>query len=276
LTGLNPSPLVLCFARVMAASSRTDDGADGFPSKKARTELSTDGGADGTIRLTYFAGWGLAEQTRWVLAATGVEFEQVALTSHDQFSALRESGDLLFRQLPLLEIDGLKLTQSQAMLRYVARRGGLDHTGDPAEGALVDMVCEAVKDARSVVTGYPFSEDKHAHVSSIGDKIAKFMPAFEASIVSLESSAGEDGLVGFVRSGLSTADVVLAEFVEEVLVLKPDALDGYAKIAQLHAQVVAMPSVQAYLKSDKRYPFPLEGKECDNYVKNVRAVLGRT
>ena len=84
------------------------------PSKRAKTAGSAaDDDAEATVRLTYFAGWGLAEQTRWVLAATGVEWEQVALETHEEFTALRDDGSLLFRQLPLLEIDGLKLTQSQ-------------------------------------------------------------------------------------------------------------------------------------------------------------------
>ena len=95
------------------------------------------------------------------------------------------------------------------------------------------------------------------------------MPTFEATITTRVDSTG---LLGFVPSGLSTADVVLAEFVEGLLVLKPDAVEGYPKIATLHRQIVAMPSVQQYLSSDRRYPFP-EGKECDDYVANVRAVL---
>jgi glutathione S-transferase len=66
-----------------------------------------------TCRLTYFEGWGLAEQARWMLAASDIAFEQIALQEHADFAALRDSGALMFRQLPLVEIDGLKLVQSQ-------------------------------------------------------------------------------------------------------------------------------------------------------------------
>ena len=34
-------------------------------------------------------------------------------------------GKLLFNQLPLLEIDGLNLKQSTAIVRYIGDRGGL-------------------------------------------------------------------------------------------------------------------------------------------------------
>ncbi len=79
----------------------------------------------GKARLTYFRGWGLAEQVRWVLSAAGAEWEQVGLETNEQFEALKKGGRLLFGQLPLLEIDGLELVQSQAMVRHVARRAGL-------------------------------------------------------------------------------------------------------------------------------------------------------
>jgi len=34
-------------------------------------------------------------------------------------------GDLLFLQVPLLEIDGMKMVQTGAMLRYIARKASL-------------------------------------------------------------------------------------------------------------------------------------------------------
>ena len=38
--------------------------------------------------------------------------------------------DLLFEQVPLLRIDGLKLVQSGAIVRYVARKGKLLGSND--------------------------------------------------------------------------------------------------------------------------------------------------
>ena len=63
------------------------------------------------VKLTYFHGWGLAEPARWMLAASGIDFEQVNLNAHAEFESLRSSGMLLFGQLPLLEIDGLQLVR---------------------------------------------------------------------------------------------------------------------------------------------------------------------
>ena len=38
------------------------------------------------------------------------------------------------------------------------------------------MLCEGIRDARGVVVGYAFNQDKAAHVASIGTRIGKFMP----------------------------------------------------------------------------------------------------
>ena len=86
--------------------------------------------------FSYFHGWGLGEQIRWMLAATlykcrddhsasgtgkdgaaaAVQADgdttgwiNVGLDTHEQFLTLRKEGKLLFNQLPLLEIDGMRL-----------------------------------------------------------------------------------------------------------------------------------------------------------------------
>ena len=56
-----------------------------------------------SAKLTYFRGRGRAETTRWMLAATGTEFENIAIDTPEQLAALRASGKLPFDQMPLLE-----------------------------------------------------------------------------------------------------------------------------------------------------------------------------
>ena len=221
-----------------------------------------------TARLTYFRGWGLAEQTRWVMAAAGIGWEQVGLESHEQFVALKDGGRLLFNQLPLLEIDGLELVQSQAMLRYVAGRGGL-RGATPAEEALADMVAEAVKDARGPVVAYPFGDPADV-ASRLPPTVAKLFPRFERVL-----SDGEGGGV-LPSGGLCYADVLLAELVDSFVSIAggPDLLAPFPLLAALHCRILAMPRIQEYLSSDRRYPFPAAGSVAKAYAANVGAVLG--
>lgn len=219
------------------------------------------------VRLTYLAGHGRAEQCRWMLAAAGIEWEQVALTSRVEFLQLQQEK-LLFGQLPLLEIDGLELVQSNALFRYVAQREGL-WGKDLAEAATVDMLAEGVRDAREVVLGFPFAVDQDASATKVPARVARQMAVFEAWGL---SQAG--GRLGFLASGLCAADVLVAELVEELLNICPQAIAAeYPTLVALHGQVVARPSIAAYLASDKRFPFP-KGAARDAYVQNVQAVLG--
>lgn len=221
-----------------------------------------------SARLTYFAGYGLAEQTRWIMAAAGIPFEQVALQSHEEFLQMRSDGKLLFGQLPLLEIDGLKLVQSQAMLRYVAMKGNL-WGQTPEESALVDMVAEGIKDARGVVVSFPFQPDKAALAAEVPQRTSKQLEPLEALL-----RTRPDGSLGILASGLSAADVLLAELTEELLEIRPDAMAAYPKVAALHKQVTSLPQIRGYLDGPKRYPFP-KGAEGEMYLQNVNTVLGR-
>lgn len=75
--------------------------------------------------LHYFAGRGLADQARWLLAASGIKFRQVVVDTHEKFKVMVDSKILMFGQMPLLQIDGINIVQSQAIVRYLARRGNL-------------------------------------------------------------------------------------------------------------------------------------------------------
>ena len=66
--------------------------------------------------LTYFKGRGRAELIRLMLEITGTPYKERTI-SGPLLEELRTKGDLFFQQLPLLEIDGLKLVQSAAIVR---------------------------------------------------------------------------------------------------------------------------------------------------------------
>ena len=61
--------------------------------------------------VTYFFGRGLAEHIRFLLAAVGEPFTNRCLSTAEELDELRARGDLAFNQLPLTELDGLKMVQ---------------------------------------------------------------------------------------------------------------------------------------------------------------------
>ena len=129
-----------------------------------------------SVKLTYFRGRGRAETTRWMLAATGVAFVNLAIDTPEELSALRASGKLPFDQMPLLEIDGLDLSQSSAMIRYLARRGGLYGNND-RDAMWCDMVAGVAADFAETAIQAPFKPSEAVAVADMEGRFAKFGPA---------------------------------------------------------------------------------------------------
>ena len=91
-----------------------------------------------TYKLTYFdMDGGRAEPIRIAFHAAGVDFEDVRI-SFQQFMETRES--LRFNCLPTLEIDGVAVTQSNAMCRYVGKMAGL-YPDDDLQALYCDEAC---------------------------------------------------------------------------------------------------------------------------------------
>ena len=63
---------------------------------------------------------------RWMLAAGDMPFKNSPVTTRAAFLKMRDEDKALpFGQLPLLEIDGLSLSQSLPCAMHVARKAGL-------------------------------------------------------------------------------------------------------------------------------------------------------
>lgn len=214
------------------------------------------------VKLHYFKGRGRAETTRWMLAVNRIDFENIPIETPEALAALRASGKLPFDQMPLLELDGMNLSQSSAMIRYLARRG--DFYGDDDTDALwCDMIAGAVADFVETAIQAAFQPSIEIAKASMRARFAKFGPCFDAR---LESNGG-DFCVG---KRLSLADVVLAEALTSYLEWLPDLLAEMPRLKRVHSHVLEQDGIAAYLGSEQRYP-----KADDDYVIAAARVLER-
>jgi glutathione S-transferase len=96
-----------------------------------------------SYKLSYFdfAG-GRGEPIRIALHAAGVAFEDVRLT-FPEFSKMRQ--ETRFSALPVFEIDGVSISQSNAISRYVGRLAGL-YPKDGLQALFCDETMDAVED----------------------------------------------------------------------------------------------------------------------------------
>ncbi len=95
------------------------------------------------FKLTYFDfDGGRGEPIRIAFHAAGVEFEDHRI-SFEEFMQTR--GDMRFTCAPELEVDGVTVTQSNSMLRYVGKMAGL-YPEDDLQALYCDEAMDAVED----------------------------------------------------------------------------------------------------------------------------------
>jgi glutathione S-transferase len=166
--------------------------------------------------LYYFKGRGLADQARWLMAYTGVSFAGRVVDTRARFQRLA-AAQLPFGQLPLLQIDGVELVQSQTIIRYLAKRANL-MGASPKEEVYCDMIAETVRDLINLVAGTAFARrrgaaDLEAHIRTLREK-------WQARASRLELGIKANGGQFLVGKSVTYADVLVAHcltwYVEEV------------------------------------------------------------
>ncbi len=96
------------------------------------------------LKLSYFDfHGGRAEPARLALAIGGIAFEDHRF-AYPEFAELRKSTP--FGQVPVLHVDGVQVTQSDAINRYVGKLAGLYPT-DAFQALLCDEVMYVVEEA---------------------------------------------------------------------------------------------------------------------------------
>jgi len=51
---------------------------------------------------------------------SGLQFDEEFLETKEQLQKLQDGNHLLFQQVPMVEIDGMKLVQTRSILHYIA------------------------------------------------------------------------------------------------------------------------------------------------------------
>lgn len=103
-----------------------------------------------TYKLTYFDfDGGRGEPIRIALHAAGIEFEDERI-SFEEFQKSRQN--LRFTCVPVLEVDGAAITQSNAINRYVGKMAKL-YPNDDLQALYCDEVMDALEDLLHQIVG---------------------------------------------------------------------------------------------------------------------------
>uniref|UniRef100_A0A7N5KBL2 glutathione transferase n=1 Tax=Ailuropoda melanoleuca TaxID=9646 RepID=A0A7N5KBL2_AILME len=216
----------------------------------------------GKPKLHYFNGRGRMETIRWLLAAAGVEFDEQYIESKEDLKKLKSDGWLLFQQVPMVEIDGMKLVQVRAILNYFATKYNL-YGKDVKERALIDMYCEGTMDLNETIMVLPFkpADVKEKELAEILEKAStRYFPAYEKVL----KEHGQDFLVG---KQLSRADVQLLETILMVEELNAGILSTFPLLKTFKARISNIPTIKKFLQPGSPRKPPLDAKEAAEVIK---------
>ncbi|NXS92891.1 GSTA1 transferase, partial [Jacana jacana] len=216
----------------------------------------------GKPKLHYTNSQGRMESIRWLLAAAGVEFEECFLETKDDMTKLREDGSLLFQQVPMVEIDGMKMVQTRAILSYIAAKYNL-YGKDLKERALIDMYVEALLDLNELLMTHLIqpADKKEQHFATIVDKATnRYFPVFEKAL----KDHGQDFLVG---NKFSKADVQLLEILLMAEEYKSDILAQFPLLQSFKARISNIPTIKKFLQPGSPRKPPLQEKDVPKLMK---------
>ncbi|XP_057368614.1 glutathione S-transferase 1-like [Daphnia carinata] len=194
-------------------------------------------------KLHYFNLRGRAELARLIMSQAGVEFEDVRF-ERTEWPALKAT--MPFGQVPVLEVDGQMLAQSNTISRYLARKHGLAGK-DEWEQGLADMYADNIGD---LMTGMrPAFLEKDAEKQK--ELYEKFMTETIATHVAIvEKQLEKNGTGHLVGKELTWADLAYYGFFS-FLVEKfgEDFLKDASHLKSLIALVEELPNIKKWVES---------------------------
>lgn len=202
-----------------------------------------------TAKLYYFSATGRGNQIRLALAAAGIEFQDVTADwppSDEQRKEWAKIGGNTTTNVPMLAFDdGRVYTQSSAIVRAVARMGGLMPSSE-AELYVVDKILADCEDIRSLAySSYSaFGASQEKADAYIDGEFAKHAE-------NLERQLGENYY--FVGKKLSIADIAAYDALVNygTSTIPGDALKDQPKLKALIKKVEANPGIAKYLAGEQ-------------------------
>ncbi|GAU88187.1 hypothetical protein RvY_00931 [Ramazzottius varieornatus] len=196
-------------------------------------------------KLTYFDAKGLLEPTRYLFAYAKVDYEDNRI-NRDDWPAMKKS--MPFRSLPILEVDGHTIGESNAIGRFVAKRTNLYGHGD-IEQAKVDSLVDFLEDIKYAGTGLIsiFREQDEKKKQEMKEKffnetLPDYMEVLEQH---LQNNNGGKGF--FVGSSPTWADFSIAVAVDRLEMFQPGYLSKYPLLSAHKARVEDLKGIKEWI-----------------------------
>jgi len=203
-----------------------------------------------SYELIYFNVRGRAQALRYICADNGIKLKEQQ-TPFADWPALKPKTT--FGQLPELVDGKFKLAQSNAILRYVARKHGLYGKNDE-ERALIDMVNDTQEEIRLTYIKMIYQE----YDTQKDNYIATVLPGkLELLEKYLKTNHGGAGF--FVGSNITWVDYTLFDLLDNFIVLSPSSLDKFPLLKGFHGRIAARDHIKKFRETPEFKNMPING-----------------
>lgn len=203
-----------------------------------------------TVTLHYFDLYARGELIRMILTYHGQEFVDHRVTM-EEWTNLRTSGLAEFGQLPVLEIDGLKLVESRSIARYLCQKLGY-YPADMVETYWVESLCDLKEDIFTSVAKVAWGTDAEALEKVYREDIPWWLEKIEARLL-----RNNDGNGWFVGDSVTRADFEVFQLLWDGL-LRPGLKDKFGHLLEARPKLDAF--VKRFVESSQRLREYLESR----------------
>jgi len=194
-----------------------------------------------TYKLYYFNIRALAEPIRYLLAYGGITYEDVRVERAD-WPTLKPTMPM--GQMPVLEVDGKRVHQSIAILRYVAKIVGLAGAND-WENLQIDSAVDTINDLRQKIAAVHFEADEALKLTKRETLLNETVPFYLSKLEEL-AKANNGHLAA---SKLTWADLFFASMLELFKIWTgPEVLAKYPNLIKTAENVYNLDSIKDWIK----------------------------
>ncbi|XP_070574573.1 glutathione S-transferase Mu 1-like [Ptychodera flava] len=209
------------------------------------------------VLIAYWKIRGLAQPIRYLVEYAGIDYKEKLYEcgpapdfSPECWLSEKHTLGLPFPNLPYM-IDGdVKLTQSNAILRYLARKANLLGTND-TEVIRVDLMAEQSMDLRNLMVRHFYNPKWEEMKESFLKTVAGLLKDFSDFLGQTPWFAGQN---------ITFVDFVMYELMDQLREVDSKILDSHKNLQGFMARVEALPRIAAYKKSDRFMSRPINNK----------------
>jgi glutathione S-transferase len=155
-----------------------------------------------------------------------------------------------FPNLPYY-IDGeLKITESWAILKYVANKAGIQLAGAKEE-AIADMVAGVVNDFRMSFVMMCYRSNFEENKANFLEGLPKRLEGFNQFLSGKKWAAGDN---------LSYVDFAFAEILDHVRMMNPGCDDKYSNVKEYLDRFFDLEKIKSYRCSERFFMYPVNNR----------------